>query len=267
METEPLAADAAIVLEPHQSQFRRGVAALTMLTEGPVFVCRAPGADLVEPDERIRVATFAGPHPAGLPGTHIHHLMPASAGRSVWHIGYQDAVAIGYLLETGNLWTERTVVLAGPGIRRPGLVRTRLGAGLDDLAAGETIDGAVRLVSGSVLSGRYSTHLGRYHTQVTVLPRGLPVEPRSLLGAALGWARRADPGAMIPLAALDAVMPLDILPVPLMRALGIGDIETAERLGCLELVEEDVALLSHLCPGQADYGALLRETLNELEGA
>jgi Na+-transporting NADH:ubiquinone oxidoreductase subunit A len=255
------------VLEPHLRQFRRGVEALKSLTDGPVFVCQAPGPELAGGDDRIRVAAFAGPHPAGLPGTHIHHLMPASAQRTVWHIGYQDVTAIGFLLETGRLWTERTVALAGPGVRQPGLVRSRLGSSLEDIAAGETVDGAVRFVSGSVLSGRAAAYLGRFHSQVTVLPRGRPVRPRSIMGAALGWLPHADAGPVIPIESVDAAMPLDILPVPLMRALSIGDVETAERLGCLELVEEDVALLSHLCAGQADYGALLRQTLDELEGS
>jgi Na+-transporting NADH:ubiquinone oxidoreductase subunit A len=267
METDPLAASAAVVLDPHLRQFRHGVEALTGLTDGPVFVCQAPGPELATADGRIRVAAFAGPHPAGLPGTHIHHLMPASARRTVWHIGYQDVTAIGFLLETGRLWTERTVALAGPGARQPGLVRSRLGASLADIAAGETVDGAVRLISGSILSGRATGHLGRFHTQVTVLQRGRPVQPHSMLGAAFGWLPRADAGPVIPIESLDAAMPLDILPVPLMRAISIGDVETAERLGCLELVEEDVALLSHLCAGQADYGALLRQSLNELERA
>ncbi|MEX0957172.1 MAG: NADH:ubiquinone reductase (Na(+)-transporting) subunit A [Rhizobiaceae bacterium] len=265
LETDPLTGDAAVILEPHLPQFRRAVEALTLLTDGSVFVCQSPGIALASESQAVRTATFAGPHPAGLPGTHIHHLMPASARRTVWHVGYQDVAAIGHLLETGRLWTERTVALAGPGVRQPGLVRTRMGASLEELVAAETLDGAVRPVSGSVLSGREAAYLGRYHTQVTVLPRGRPVMPRSTLGAVFGWMPRADTGPTIPIESLDEVMPLDILPVPLMRALSIGDVETAERLGCLELVEEDVTLLSHLCPGQADYGALLRQALDELE--
>ncbi|QDZ03349.1 NADH:ubiquinone reductase (Na(+)-transporting) subunit A [Nitratireductor mangrovi] len=267
IETDPLAADARIILDRHIEAFKQGVGALAHLTDGPVFVCQPPGPELVQSEERLRVASFAGPHPAGLPGTHIHHLMPASAKRTVWHIGYQDVIAVGHLLETGRLWTERTVALGGPGMRQPRLTRTRLGASIEDLIAGETRDGAVQLVSGSVLSGRSSAYLGRYHTQVTVLKNGWPARPRSLLGTVSGWLpRAASGGPIIPIESLDAAMPLDILPLPLMRALAIGDVETAERLGCLELVEEDVALLSHLCPDGADYGALLRQILDELEG-
>ncbi len=266
MATDPLAADAAVVLEPHMEQFQRGLDALTFLTDGAVFVCQAPGPDLAAGNERIRIVTFAGPHPAGLPGTHIHHLMPASAKRTVWHIGYQDVAAIGYLLETGRLWTESTVALGGPGIRRPRLIRTRSGASLEDLVAGEISEYPVQLVSGSVLSGRESTWLGRYHTQVTALQGGRMVYPRSFPRWGLGWLPPAATSPTIPIESLDSAMPLDILPVPLMRALSIGDIESAERLGCLELVEEDVALLSWLCPGRTNYGALLRKTLEELRG-
>jgi Na+-transporting NADH:ubiquinone oxidoreductase subunit A len=77
---------------------------------------------------------------------------------------------------------------------------------------------------------------------------------------------KSPPGPTLPLEAFERAMPLDILPVPLMRALSVGDVEAAERLGCLELVEEDMALLSYLCPGHADYGALLRQMLDEIAG-
>ena len=108
--------------------------------------------------------------PSGTVGLHIHTLHPVSRSRTVWHLGYQDVIAFGHLLETGRVWTERVVALAGPGVRNPRLVRTRLGASLDDLTAGELGDGDLRIVSGSALSGREAGFLGRYHTQVSVLP-------------------------------------------------------------------------------------------------
>ena len=85
------------------------------------------------------MAEFSGPHPAGLPGTHIHFLDPVHAGKTVWFIGYQDVAAVGALFRTGRLWTERVVALAGPGVQKPRLVRTRLGACLDDLVRGELL--------------------------------------------------------------------------------------------------------------------------------
>lgn len=267
IDTNPLAADVFTVVGPCLRQFRRGVEALTSLTEGKVYVCQPPGAHLVESDEQVVMATFSGPHPAGLAGTHIHHLMPVSAQRTVWQVGYQDVIAIGHLLETGALWTERIVALAGPALLAPRLIRTRLGASLDDLLEGEPVNGNIWPASGSVLTGRPSAYLGRYHAQVTVLGG----EAQGPGERTFGQPRRTAPGAsdapLVPLERLDAVLPMDILAVPLMRALAVGDIDSAERLGCLELLEEDVALLSYLCAERCDYGDLLRRALDELEGA
>lgn len=262
IDTNPLAADPLPLILRDPVGFRQGVAALALLTDGPVFVCQRPGPPVAE-GNGIRVATFEGPHPAGLPGTHIHLLMPASATRSVWHVGWRDVAAIGALLATGRLDPTRLVALCGPGAAAPGLVETRLGASLDDLARGETGAGPVRLISGSVLSGRASGYLGRHHAQVTILPEK-PPSPRGILARLASLLPGAPAGPTLPMEAFERAMPLDILPAPLMRALAVGDVETAERLGCLELVEEDMALLSHLCPGRADHGALLRRVLDEI---
>jgi Na+-transporting NADH:ubiquinone oxidoreductase subunit A len=265
MDTNPLAADAAVVLESHAEPFRAGLDVLLLLTAGPVFVCQSPGPALAdESKERIRCVRFGGPHPAGLPGTHIHHLAPVGGGRVVWHVGYQDVIAIGHLLATGRLWTERVVALTGPGVRDPRLVRTRIGANLDDLTEGEIGDGDFRIVSGSALSGREAGFLGRHHTQVSVLPAVRETMRLTILSRLFGNGRDVPP-PLIPLAAFERAMALDILPVPLLRALSVGDAETAERLGCLELIEEDMALLSHVCASKADYGALLRSVLDDLE--
>ncbi len=265
MDTNPLATDALVVLESNAESFRSGLDVVTLLTDGSVFVCQSPGPALAdESKERIRCARFDGPHPAGLPGTHIHRLAPVGGGRVVWHIGYQDVIAIGRLLATGKLWTERVVALAGPGVRDPRLVRTRLGASLDDLTEGEFGDGDFRVVSGSALSGREAGFLGRNHIQVSVLPAVRDPARLPMLSRLLGAGRDVPP-PLIPLAAFEKALALDIFPVPLLRALSVGDVETAERLGCLELVEEDMALLSYVCASKTDYGALLRAVLDVLE--
>lgn len=265
MDTNPLAADAAVVLAPDLGAFHRGLDVLKCLTDGPVFVCQSAGPQLAPSDAQLQMATFEGPHPAGLPGTHIHYLMPVSAHRTVWQVGCQDVVAMGHLAATGQIHVSRVVSLAGSGVLRPGLVKTRLGASLADLVDGEVRPGELKVISGSMLSGRASGYLGRYHSQVTVLDEGQGTRP-TLRSRFFGLLPPAPAGAMIPLEAFESVMPPDILPTPLLRALSVGDIETAERLGCLELLEEDVALLSYLCAAKADYGALLRHALDALAG-
>ena len=174
IDTQPLAADPGVVIAAHQSQFQTGLEVLQKLTDGGVYLCTSPDWQGQIPDGVSQVG-FAGPHPAGLPGTHIHHLYPVSTERMVWHIGYQDVIAIGYLFAEGHLWTDRVIALGGESCLRPRLLNTRLGAGIEDLVANELDpDRQVRVVSGSVLDGRDAGGaggwLGRYHLQVTALP-------------------------------------------------------------------------------------------------
>ena len=115
--------------------FATGLQAINRLTSGPLHLCTAPGWQGPVPDG-VRHTEFGGPHPAGLAGTHIHYLHPVSAERTVWHIGYQDVIAIGYLFAEGRLYTERVVALSGPGFSQPRLVNTKLGASIDDLTGG-----------------------------------------------------------------------------------------------------------------------------------
>ncbi|MDX1697776.1 MAG: NADH:ubiquinone reductase (Na(+)-transporting) subunit A, partial [Thiohalobacterales bacterium] len=168
MDTNPLAADPALIISESPHDFNSGLQVIARLTPGKVFVCKAAGAAIgVDESQEIAVAEFAGPHPAGLAGTHIHFLSPVSEQRQVWHLGYQDVIAIGRLFTSGRLSTERIIALGGPQVVRPRLIRTRLGASIKDLLEGELERGESRAISGSILSGHHAlgktAFLGRYH--------------------------------------------------------------------------------------------------------
>lgn len=291
MDTNPLAPDPLVMIGEYGADFAFGVEVLAELLDGETYVCTAPGAGIRLPDHpRVRLAEFSGPHPAGLPGTHIHSIAPVSARRSAWYVGYQDAIAIGRLFTTGRIATERVIALAGPAVLRPRLLRTRIGANIDDLVRGETAPGECRVLSGSVLAGRstsdWAAYLGRYHNQVTVLREGREREflgwtapgrdkfsiTRTFLSGflpkrlfPLTTNQLGSPRAMIPIGTFEHVMPLDILPTQLLRAIAVGDTDAAQQLGCLELEEEDLALCSFVCPSKYDYGPLLREALGRIE--
>lgn len=261
MDSNPLAADPAVVVSEAQQEFQQGLQVLTRLTQGQVFVCQTNGDPLFPAEqERIHCVRFSGRHPAGLPGTHLDMLGLANC--PVWHIGYQAVIAIGRLYQNGRLSSERVVSVAGPDAKNPRLVRTVPGANLSALTAGETRGDRSRAVSGPILSGRVSQFLGFYHNQVCLMP-----EPSAVAGF-LRWMWRfaSGPQPLLPTEAFEAVLPQNILPVPLMRALAVGDDEAAERLGATQLLEEDVALLSYLCPSGADYGTLLRQSLDRIAG-
>lgn len=290
MDTHPLAADPVVVISEHKEDFARGLRVLARIA--PVVVCHADGTQMpCSGLANVRSEAFAGPHPAGLAGTHIHFLDPVNAEKSVWSLNYQDAIAIGKLFASGRLWTERFVALAGPMVEKPRLVRTRLGVSLDELTAGELKVGkAVRVISGSVFGGRTSrgacAYLGRYHLQVSCLEEGTEREMLHYLRAGankhsvmnlyiskLAAGRLFDfttstngsPRAMVPIGNYEEVMPLDILPTQLLRSLIVGDTEMAQKLGCLELDEEDLALCTYVCAGKYEYGPILRDNLTRIE--
>ena len=290
IDTHPLAVDPVVVIAEHKEDFARGLRVLARIA--PVVVCHADGTQMpCSGLANVRAETFAGPHPAGLAGTHIHFLDPVGADKSVWSLNYQDVIAIGKLFASGRLWTERVVAIAGPMVDKPRLVRTRLGASLDELTAGELKVGrAVRVISGSVFGGRSSrgacAFLGRYHLQVSCLEEGTEREMLHYLRAGANkhsvmnlYISKLSPGklfdfttsttgsprAMVPIGNYEEVMPLDILPTQLLRALIVSDTEMAQKLGCLELDEEDLALCTYVCAGKYEYGPILRDNLTRIE--
>ncbi len=271
LDTEPLAPDPTTVIAAHTVAFRRGLQALTMICDAPRHLCVAAHSDLArECPEGFQVAEFHGPHPAGLPGVHIHTLCPIGFdGREVWHISYQDVIALGVLMETGRPWQTRVVSFAGPAVAAPRLVELPLGAALDELTDGALTDEGARVISGSVLSGHAAwgtqAYLGRYDRQVTALPEASGAEPPRR-GVIRDTQRGGHPGPLIPTGDLERVAPPGILPVPLLRSLLVGDVDRARDLGALELVEEDMMLLSYVCSSKSDYGALLRRVLDQLHG-
>lgn len=290
MDTSPLAADPDPIIWKEAEAWKNGLRVLTRLTEGAVNVCAADG-DPLPLIQEVAFNTFSGPHPAGLPGTHIHFIDPVGPNKTVWHLGYQDVIAMGKFFTTGRLYTERYVSIAGPMVEKPRVIKTRLGACLDDVFSGELKGGGVRKISGSVLSGFKAegplAYLGRFHNQITAIAEG---GERELLGwmapgrnkysskpvfaSALSKQKKkfalntllvGSHRAIFPTGAYEQVMPLDILPTYLVRAMAIMDSDEAQALGCLELDEEDLALMSFVDCGKNDFGRMLREVLTLIE--
>jgi Na+-transporting NADH:ubiquinone oxidoreductase subunit A len=294
MDSNPLAADPELVARESSDALVDGINVLSRLTNGKVFVCRRQGGfaglENQEFADNVKVENFSGPHPAGLTGTHVHFLDSVSLAKQVWSVNYQDVIAIGKLFVTGQLDTSRVIALAGPQVEKPRLVKTRLGANLDELTAGELAGGENRIVSGSVLSGRTASgvqgYLGRYDLQVSVLKEGRErplfgyLSPGSNRHSALGiyisslfkgrkfpftTTTNGSERAMVPVGSYERVMPLDILPTQLLRALLVGDLVAVQELGGLELDEEDLALCTYVCPGKYEYGPILRDNLTRIE--
>jgi Na+-transporting NADH:ubiquinone oxidoreductase subunit A len=287
MDTNPHAPLIEKIINRNRKDFVNGLVVLSKLTCSRLFLCKAKGANIpIAGLDSLSVEEFSGLHPAGNVGTHIHFLDPVHINKKVWYINAQDVIAIGKLFLTGRIFVERIISLAGPSVKTPRLLETRIGASIDDMIEGELKEQENRVISGSILSGRNAVEakrfLGRFHQQVSVLKEGRKRE-------FLGW---LNPGfnkfsaknivlsrlfrhkkfdfttsinggkrAIVPIGIYEKVMPLDIFPTFLLRSLIVDDIEQAEKLGCLELDEEDLALCTFVCPSKIDYGPVLRRNL------
>lgn len=292
-DSNPGAPDLDQIVQGKEKALSDGLLALSTLTEGPLFLVRAMGSKINPGAAKdvTRVEEFGGKHPYGLVGTHIHHLYPVNRARRVWHLDVQDAIAIGTLVATGKIDVHRVISLSGPQVKNPRMLRTRIGASTEDLVSGELHGGENRIVSGSALCGRKAHgeefgYLGRYAQQITVLREGRERELFGWLGPGTDkfsvintFVSKLIPGkrfdfttstqgshrAMVPIGMHEKVMPLDIMPTFLLRALAMQDLERAEALGCLELDEEDLALCTFVDTGKTDYGSLLRTALSTIE--
>ncbi|PMJ40973.1 NADH:ubiquinone reductase (Na(+)-transporting) subunit A [Vibrio cyclitrophicus] len=287
MDTNPLAAEPELIINEQSDAFVAGLDLLSTLTNGKVYVCKKGTSLPRSAQSNVEEHVFDGPHPAGLAGTHMHYLYPVNAQNVAWSINYQDVIAFGKLFLTGEIYSERVVSLAGPVVNNPRLVRTQIGASLEELTDSELMPGEVRLISGSVLSGVHASgphaYLGRYHQQVSVLREGRDKElfgwampgknkfsvTRSFLGHVfkgqlfnMTTTTNGSDRSMVPIGNYEKVMPLDMEPTLLLRDLCAGDVDSAQALGALELDEEDLALCTFVCPGKYEYGQLLRECLD-----
>lgn len=295
-ETRPLSGSPEMIVSEYTEDFGLGLDLLAHLAASKVYLCTSKSwTGPTGSVSKIEHVIFEGPHPSGLPGTHIHHLDPVGPEADIWHIGYQDVIAIGKLIATGVYWNERITALGGTAFSDPRMVRTRLGADLAELASNELVEPAeshpeARLISGCVLSGRHArgpeAFLGRYHNQISAIPQNRPHRMRpwqrssnkkyyfsSMLshfrskqnGLNLSSDQNGRATAMVPVDDFERLIPMDILAAPLLKSLLIQDTDRSQALGCLELDEEDLALCSFVCPGKNDYASLLRRNLEIVE--
>jgi len=291
MDTNPLAADPQIIIAEKEAAFNHGLSLIKHLTDGELFVAYDGAKALPFAQNPVaNYQAFSGIHPAGNVGTHIHFLKPVNANRLVWHIGYQDVIAIGELFSSGRLNCQRVISLAGPVVNHPRLVSLLQGSRLRQVV-GEGIDTTDRrVISGSVFNGHIATghrgYLGRYHNQISVLKEGREKElfgwlhlgrekfsvTRAFISHLMSHKRfdmttttHGSERAIMPIGSFERLMPWDILPTQLLRALVVGDTDTAQQLGCLEFDEEDLALCTFACPGKYEYGPILRDALTRIE--
>ncbi len=294
MDSNPLApsVNAIINYNNNKDLFHSGLKVIASLTKGKTYLCTDDKFQNDTPQiDNLEHKVFIGPHPSGLAGTHIHFIAPVSANKPAWYIGFQDVIAIGHLVKHNTLLTDRYVSLAGPSVRTPRIIKVRRGTEITETFSGEAYDyESVRFVAGSLLNGRTAkgpfNYLGRFHNGVAVLKDDAEREflgwhmpglskysvqrafasawlPKKLFNFTTN--KNGSDRAIVPVGSYEKVMPLDILATYLLRSLKAGDTDQAQKLGALELSEEDLALCSFVDPGKDDFGVDLRSVLEKIE--
>ncbi|MFT7589267.1 MAG: Na+-transporting NADH:ubiquinone oxidoreductase subunit A, partial [Limisphaerales bacterium] len=289
-DTSPLSPDYNFVFEGRKQAFQHGLNLLTRLTSGKVHLNLSadhkPTATFNEA-ENVQINWFDGPHPAGNVGVQIHHIDPINKADVVWTIRPQDVITIGKLFTDGIYDPERVVALAGPEVIRPRYIKTRLGANISELLKDNLQTSNVRVISGNVLTGSEipeDGHIGYYDDLVTVVSEGnqpelfgwlLPAYPRPSLSKSFPiiandtpqegyWVNtnmHGEERAFVVSGEYEKVLPMDIFPVHLLKAIMARDFDLMEGLGIYEVDTEDLALCEFVCTSKIDVQAILREGL------
>ena len=283
--TAPLSVDLFKIIQDNKDEFQAGLTALSKLTEGSVYLTSNKSMEF---DNTTNV-TISGPHPSGNVGIQIHHIKPINPGEVVWTVNAQHVITIGRLFQKGYYDPRCIVSIGGSGSSKPQTVEALVGSSIKSLLKDQLLDGFIRIVSGDVLTGEKvntDDYLGYYDSSVTIindnvkrpflgmLAIGSSSTKYSLTNTFLSTgatefdfttSQNGELRAIVPLNAWEKMLPMDILPNPLYRAILAQDIEEMEQLGIWECDDEDFALCSFACPSKIDVGRVIRDGLDLLE--
>ncbi len=294
-DSAPLAPDLDFIINGQEKTFQTGLNVLTKLTNGKVHLSINENRTLnraLTHAKGVEIHRFSGPHPAGNVGIQIHHIDPINSGDIVWHIDLQSLIMIGRLFENGIYDGRKVIALTGSEVLKPRYWRIIQGASIEKLMEKNltTEDtSSLRFISGNVLTGTKiyrEGFVGFYDAQVTVIPEGNKPEfmgwlipklnkytaTRTLFSHLMPWKRyRLDTNMnggnrpFVITGQYEKVLPMDILPVQLVKAIIINDIELMEKLGIYEVAPEDLALCEFVCTSKTEVQTLIRQGLDTLQ--
>lgn len=289
-DTNPLAPDFELALKGEEANFQTGLDALAKIAKTYLSISVNQKAVALTQAKNVTLTVFDGPHPAGNVGVQINNIAPINKGETVWTIDPQAVIFIGRLFNTGHVDLTRLVAVTGSEVKKPSYCKLKVGALLTNVFAGNvSTDKNLRYISGNVLTGKQITangFLGAFHSQVTVIPEGDDVHemlgwimPRfdqfSTSHSYFSWLMgkkeytldaRVKGGErhMIMSNEYDRVLPMDIMPEYLIKAIIAGDIDHMEALGIYEVAPEDFALCEFVCSSKMELQRIVREGLDML---
>ncbi|MDA0315246.1 MAG: Na(+)-translocating NADH-quinone reductase subunit A [Bacteroidetes bacterium] len=291
-DTHPLAPEVPYLLQGEERYFQAGIDALSKLTAGKVHL-NVDGSKAVPTIfsgvKNVQINQFSGPHPAGNVGIQIHHLDPINKGDIAWTIAPYGVVQLGKFVLEGIYDASKVIALTGSELTQKGYVKTYTGSNVSTFVGGSSQAENLRIISGNVLTGEKienQGYLGFYHNQVTVIPEGKyeeflgwlkPSTSKLSFHKAIGMFSFLNSGEFkvdtnthgeerpfVVSGVFEKVLPMDILPTYLFKAIVTEDFDEMEELGLYEVIEEDVALCEFVDPSKNELQELVRHGIELL---
>lgn len=295
-DTNPLAPDLAFCLQDSEAAFQAGLDILKKFTSGTVHLNidgRAEVPQIFAHAKGVQLNKIIGAHPAGNVGVQIHHLDPINKGEVAWTTTPYFVAQIGKLFLEGKYDATKVIAITGSEIKAPAYVKTFAGVNVGKILDGLMNEGHNRIISGNVLTGEAvsaDSYLGFYHNQLTVIPEGdqeeflgwlLPTTSKISFHKAIGLLSflngkkeykvdtntHGEQRSFVVTGAFEQVLPMDVLPTYLFKAILANDYDEMEALGIFELVEEDVALCEFIDPSKNDLQKILREGITLIQNS
>ena len=287
---KPLAADFEFELQGQEKEWQAGLTALSKMAKTCLGIGARQTSAALTSAKDVEVNVFDGPCPAGNVGVQINHVSPVNKGEVVWTVDPSAVIFFGRLFLTGKVDLHRTVALCGSEVKNPQYVEMLVGEELSTLLSNSYDEKHnVRIINGNVLTGRVTTkegYLGAHSSEITVIPEGNDADefagwimPRfkqfSVNRSYFSWLfgkkayaldARVKGGErhMIMSGEYDKVMPMDIYPEYLIKAIITGNIDKMEQLGIYEVSPEDFALAEFVDSSKLELQRIVREGLNML---
>ena len=286
-DSAPLAPDFEFALQGEEEALQTGIDCLKKLCNKKVYLNLregTPSHSIFAKLKNVEINYFSGPHPAGNVGIQIHHLDPINKGDIVWVVNIMDVAIIGRLFLTGHFDARKIIALVGSEVKKPAYYKTILGANIGCIVNNKLKNQVhQRIISGNVLTGYKvspESFLGYYNNMVTVIPEGDEYE-------FLGWATpgfnkfsmsktfpsflfpnkkyalnanyHGEERAFVVTGQYEKVLPMDILPVYLLKAVLAEDLDKMEQLGMYEIAPEDLALCEFVCTSKTPVQQIVEQ--------
>ncbi len=289
--TAPLAPDMDFVVKGNNKVFQTGINVLNKLTRGDVHLslnADYPAADVFTEVTGVTLHYFKGPHPAGNPGIQIHHVDPVNKDETVWYIQPEEVVMIGRLFEQGVYDATKVIAVTGSEVKKPRYFKVLSGTSIEPFVVDNVNPGDLRYISGNALTGSKINkigYLGYYDSQLTILPEGNYYEMFGWIAPGFNkfsvsrsFATWLMPGReykvdtnlkggerpFVLTGEYEKVLPMNIYPMHLLKAILVDDIEKMEQLGIFEVAEEDFALCEFVCPSKIEIQSIIRQGIDQM---